>query len=59
MYFKGPIWSTKVHKVLQSETKKRVDFSVSLKMSPLKHIRFFKVREKQDRRYSDPKARNG
>jgi hypothetical protein len=22
MYFKGPIWSTKVHKVLQSEKKK-------------------------------------
>ena len=60
MYFKGPIWSTKVHKVLQSEKKKLVYFSGSLNMkilvlkdknfhfmSPLKHIRFFKVREKK------------
>ena len=54
MYFKGPIWFCKVRK------KKLVDFSGSLKMkilalkdknfhftSPLKHIRFFKVREKK------------
>ena len=60
MYFKGPIWSTKVHKVLQSEKKKLVYFSGSLNMkilvlkdknfhflSPLKYIRFFKVREKK------------
>ena len=60
MYFKGPNWSTKVHKVLQSEKKKLVYFSGSLNMkilvlkdkkfhfmSPLKHIRFFKVREKK------------
>ena len=60
MYFKGPIWSTKVNKVLQSEKKKLVYFSGSLNMkilvlkdkifhfmSPLKHIRFFKVREKK------------
>ena len=60
MYFKGPIWSTKVHKVLQSERKKLVYFSGSLNIkmlvlkdkifhfiSPLKHIMFFKVREKK------------
>ena len=52
--------STEVHKVLQSEKKKLVYFSGSLNMkifvlkdnnfhfmSPLKHTRFFKVREKK------------
>ena len=32
MYFNGPIWSTKVCKVLQSEKKKLEDFSGSLKI---------------------------
>ena len=59
LYF-SKFGSTEVHKVLQSEKKKLVDFSGSLKMkilalkdknfhflSPLKYIRFFKVREKK------------
>ena len=68
MYFKGPIWSTKVHKVLQSEKKKLVYFSGSLNMkilvlkdknfhflSPLKYIRFFKVRKKNLMYFIAPK----
>ena len=35
MYFKGPIWSTKVHKVLQREKKKLVYFSGSLNIKIL------------------------